>query len=102
MATNVRSVWVKVWPSRPFSGGSTGDPVQLSPTPIGDPVQLFREPAQLLHPALTPKLGALWVPKGLLKTGSLPPVPKRKDTSLFAQFSVLTFYLALTHNLTLS
>ena len=24
-----------------------GDPVQLSPTPIGDPVQLFRDPAEL-------------------------------------------------------
>jgi hypothetical protein len=24
-----------------------GDPVQLSPIPIGDPVQLFRDPAEL-------------------------------------------------------
>jgi len=47
VATNARSVWVKVWPRRPFSGGSISDPVQLSPTPIGDPVQLFRDPAQL-------------------------------------------------------
>ena len=44
VATNARSVWVKCGP-----GGSIGDPVQLSPTPIGDPVQLFRDPAQL-HP----------------------------------------------------
>jgi len=49
VATNARSVWVKVWPRRPFSGGSIGDPVQLSPTPIGDPVQLFRGPGEL-HP----------------------------------------------------
>ena len=49
VATDARSVWVKVWPRRPFSGGSIGDPVQLSPTPIGDPVQLFRDLAQL-HP----------------------------------------------------
>jgi len=34
---------------RPFSGGSIGDPVQLSPTLIGDPVQLFRDPGEL-HP----------------------------------------------------
>ena len=32
VATNARSVWVKCGP-----GGSIGDPVQLSPTPIGDP-----------------------------------------------------------------
>ena len=50
MVTDARSVCVKVWPHRPFSGGSIGDPVQLSPTSIGDSVQLFRDPAQL-HPA---------------------------------------------------
>ena len=41
MATNARSVWVKVEYRRPFSGGSIGDHAQLSPTPIGDHVQLF-------------------------------------------------------------
>ena len=53
VATDARSVWLKVWPRRPFSGGFIGDPVQLSPTPIGDPVQLFRDPAQL-HPPTNP------------------------------------------------
>ena len=32
---------------RPFSGGSIGDHAQLSPTPIGDHVQLFRDHAEL-------------------------------------------------------
>jgi len=34
-----------------FFRRSISDPVQLSLTPIGDPVQLFRDPAQL-HPAI--------------------------------------------------
>ena len=42
-----RSVWVKVEYRRPFSGGSIGDHAQLSPTPIGDHVQLFPDHAQL-------------------------------------------------------
>ena len=45
VAIDARSVWVKVWPRRPFPGGSIGDPVQLSATPIGDSVQLFCDPA---------------------------------------------------------
>ena len=32
-----------------FFRRSVGNPVQLSPTPIGDPVQLFRDPCEL-HP----------------------------------------------------
>jgi hypothetical protein len=32
-----------------FFRRSIGDPVQLSPTPIGDPFQLFRDPPEL-HP----------------------------------------------------
>jgi len=35
-----------------FFRRSIGEPVHLSPTPIGDPVQLFRDPAQL-HPVWT-------------------------------------------------
>jgi len=35
-----------------FFRRSIGDPVQLSPTPIGDLVQLFRDPYKL-HPVLT-------------------------------------------------
>jgi hypothetical protein len=50
VATNARSVWVKVEYRRPFSGGSIGNHAQLSPTPIGDHVQLFPDHAQL-HPA---------------------------------------------------
>jgi len=48
-ATDAYSVWAKVWYRRPFAGGSIGDHAQLSPTPIGDHVQLFRDHAQL-HP----------------------------------------------------
>ena len=47
IATNARSMQVKVQPRRPISGGSISDPVQLSPTPISDPVQLFHNLAQL-------------------------------------------------------
>ena len=47
MAINASSVWVKVWPCRPFSGAPS---VQLSPTTIGDPVQLFRDLANCTSP----------------------------------------------------
>jgi len=53
VATDTYSVWAKAWPRRPFAGGSIGDHAQLSPTPIGDHVQLFRDHAQL-HPDLDP------------------------------------------------
>jgi hypothetical protein len=48
VATNARSVWVKVEYRRPFSGGSIGDHAQVSLTPIGDHVQLF--PDTQLYP----------------------------------------------------
>jgi hypothetical protein len=47
VATDARSVWVKVEYRRSFPGGSIGDHAQLSPTPIGDHVQLFPDHAQL-------------------------------------------------------
>ena len=47
VAADAYSVWAKVWYRRPFAGGSIGDHAQLSPTPIGDHVQLFRDHAQL-------------------------------------------------------
>jgi len=42
MATNARSVWVKVWYRRPFSGGSIGDHTQLSPTPSATTFNFLR------------------------------------------------------------
>jgi len=59
VATNARSVWVKVEYRRPFSGGSIGNHAQLSPTPIGDHVQLFPDHAQLHPEAAEPKAAGL-------------------------------------------
>ena len=47
MATDARSVWVKVKYRRPFSGVPFGNHAQLLPTPIGDHVQLSPDHAQL-------------------------------------------------------